>query len=605
MCGICGVVDKRGETISEQRLRTMNNLAAHRGPDGEGYRIRPGLGLGHRRLSILDLSPRGAQPMSWDDRYWIVFNGEIYNYREVRADLERLGRRFHTGTDTEVILAAYAEWGTECFSRFNGMWALAIHDEREETLLLSRDRFGVKPLYLVDTEHEFAFASEIKQLISFLPRVAVDRTVLLKWVVTGYEGHRPGTFFDGVTRLLPGHWLRISLRDGRRTLQRWYDLRPDPSLLDASIDDAATRLRDLLTDAIGLRLRSDVQVGTSLSGGLDSSATSAIASALYHRQTGQRFLGIHARATEAAIDESAFAQAVARHADIELSTVTPSVDDFAGSVDEVIHAQEEPFGSPSVFMGWSVCREARARNCPVMLNGQGGDEVLLGYERYFVAVSRSLSWWSSMVEAVRQSRNSRLSLMSVLLQRIYFPRPAVRIKRLIDRTFVKPSYAAEADMSTVVEAAEAFRSPLDLQRFEILQQLPHLLRYEDRNSMQHSIETRLPFLDYRLVEAAIAMPLACKIHHGWTKFVLRRALHGILPDEVLWRKTKIGFEAPTATWLRAIQPRILEEVAGSRIIAEVTDRKRLLDALPRAPLVQQWLYFNLAVWERRYGVEWA
>jgi asparagine synthase (glutamine-hydrolysing) len=604
MCGICGIIDKFGALATEQRIRAMNDLAAHRGPDGEGIRIRPGIAMGHRRLAILDLNPRGAQPMSWNGRYWIVYNGEVYNYREIRLDLEKLGYQFQTTTDTEVILAAYSEWGPACLSRFNGMWAFAIHDELEQTVFLARDRFGVKPLHLVETEREIGFASEIRQLLPMLPRVRANKAIVTEWLLTSFEGHRAETMFQGVNKLPAGHWMRISLRDNARETRRWYELKVNNSYDGVPIAQGARQFRELLTDSIKLRMRSDVRVGTCLSGGLDSSATSTIASEIYRAETGARFIGVHARSIESKQDESAFANLVANNADIDITTVTPSTEDFRQTIDAVVRTQEEPFGSPSMFMGWHVFQEARARGCPVMLNGQGGDEVLLGYERYFASYLYGQSPVKKIWMALRQARNSRLSLLTVLKYGEYFSRPALRIRHLVDRTFLTRESVNASSTEFVYRAAEAFRTVSEMQRFEIEFALPHLLRYEDRNSMAHSIETRLPFLDFRVVEAGVSMPREYKLHDGWTKYVLRRSMDDVLPSAVTWRRDKVGFEAPAATWLRSIRSQMQDELRGSQILAAITDHRRLLDDFASASLTQQWAYFNLAVWERIFCVSW-
>lgn len=604
MCGICGIIDKFGGLVTEQRIRKMNDLAAHRGPDGEGIRIRPGIALGHRRLAILDLNPRGAQPMSWNGRYWIVYNGEVYNYKEVRQELAKLGHQFRTTTDTEVILAAYSEWGTACLSRFNGMWAFAIHDELEQTVFLARDRFGVKPLYLVETEREIGFASEIRQLLPMLPKVRANKALIAEWLLTSFSGHRPETMFEGVQSLPAGHWMKLSLRDGAREGRCWYALKANDSYNGVPIAEGTKRFRDLFIEAIRLRMRSDVRVGTCLSGGLDSSATSAIASEIFRAETGDRFLGVHARASESKVDESGFAKTVAAHANIDLTIVSPSVADFRQTIDTVVRTQEEPFGSPSQFMGWHVFQEARSRGCPVMLNGQGGDEVLLGYERYFASYLRGLSPLKKLWMASRQARNSRLSLLTVLKYGEYFSRPALRRRHLVNRTFLTPECVDATNTEFLYLSAEAFRSVSEMQRFEIQYALPHLLRYEDRNSMAHSIETRLPFLDFRVVEAGVSMPPNYKLRDGWTKYILRRAMDDVLPSEVTWRRSKVGFEAPDATWLGSIRAQMRDELRGSRILAAITDHKRLVDDFESASLTQQWAYFNLAVWERIFEVSW-
>lgn len=281
MCGICGILNWTSRSETLDCIRVMNNLAAHRGPDGEGYLIKPGIALGHRRLAILDLNPRGQQPMCLSNRYWIVFNGEIYNYLEIRAELQALDHKFETGTDTEVILSAYAQWGAECLSKFNGMWAFAIYDHAEQTLFLARDRFGVKPMYIAEPNGEFIFASEIKQLLPLLPRIRANQSVVLEWLLTGFENQQPETMFEGVTSLPAAHWMKNFIKDGTRTTKRYYTLGENEHFAKMPIETAQNELREILTDAIKLRLRSDVQVGTCLSGGLDSSAVSAIASNIY------------------------------------------------------------------------------------------------------------------------------------------------------------------------------------------------------------------------------------------------------------------------------------------------------------------------------------
>jgi asparagine synthase (glutamine-hydrolysing) len=605
MCGICGIISKRGVSPDESRLRSINNLAAHRGPDGEGYHIEGTVALGHRRLAILDLNPRGQQPMVWQNRYWIAFNGEIYNYLELRRELEGLGHIFHTSTDTEVILAAYSEWREGCLEKFNGMWAFAIHDTVECSVFLARDRFGVKPLYMAETADELVFASEIKQLLPALPKVIANQGVLLEWMLLGFENHRAETMFQGVSSLSPGHWLRINLRDMTTTTRRYYQLQDQTEFSSMGIAEATSKFLALLSDAIKLRLRSDVRVGTCLSGGLDSSAISAIASKLYKSESGLAFLGVHAKATESAIDESRFAELVARRADIDLSIVCPSYEDFCATLDEVVYTQEEPFGSPSMFMGWHVFQRARQQNCPVMLNGQGGDEVLLGYERYFAAMAAEQSLWRSIIAGLAQARNSRLSLATIFQHRLYFTSTSLRRRWQARRTLLLPEFVNRVDTSIIDRQAKAFASVRSLQRFEIEYQLPHLLRYEDRNSMRHSIETRLPFLDFRVVEAALSLPADYKIRSGWTKFILRCAMKDVLPDEVIWRRSKLGFEAPTNSWLSEGKDLVRESIAGSAIISTITNRPKLLKSLDSMSLKQRWMLLNLATWERVYQVAWV
>lgn len=606
MCGISGIVAKDGSPVASERIRRITDLVTHRGPDDSGYHFDRGLALGHRRLSILDLSPRGRQPMALGDRYRITYNGEVYNYLEIKRELEDRGVAFHTTTDSEVVLAAYAAWGPACLTRFNGMWAFAILDREERILFLARDRFGVKPLYYLDDPRQFVFGSELKQLVALQPRVQANRRMLVEYLTTHLEGHTDETFFEGVRAVPQGHHLLYSLTRHDWTIQRWYELGVNLEARQFALPEATRELRRLLEDSVRLRLRSDVTVGTCLSGGLDSSATSAIASRQYHDAAGRRFRGVHAKSIEARTDESEWAHRTADFAGIDLHVVEPSTADFVASVDEVVYTQEEPFGSPSMFMGWHVFRDARALDCRVMLNGQGGDEVLLGYERYYAAILGGLSPFRFLPEAWRQARNSRLGFAELLQYYAYFTNPDLRIRRLKARSPLRREVLDAHDFGFVRESARSFRSVEDLQRYEISTlQLPHLLRYEDRNSMRHSVETRLPFLDYRLVEAAVSMPTDLKIHGGWTKYVLRIAVEDLLPADVVWRKNKLGFEAPERTWIDAHAPEMRRQIAASSILAEIADVRRILDGFERLSLKERWAFFNVAAWERVYDVAWA
>jgi asparagine synthase (glutamine-hydrolysing) len=606
MCGICGVFDRSGQPADPALVERMADAMRHRGPDGAGRLVQGSIGLGHRRLSIIDVEG-GAQPISNEDgSVQVVFNGEIYNYIEIRAELIKRGCRFVSDSDSEVILAAYSVWGEECLARFNGMWAFAIFDAQERTLFLARDRFGVKPLYYVEDARQFAFGSEIKQLLCLQPVVRANQLMVIESMLTYIDGHTSQTFFDGVMCLPQGHSLTYRLATHDYQIKRWYRLELRSELARLSAAEAAEQFRETFADAVRIRLRSDVIVGTCLSGGLDSSATSALAAAIYRKASGQRFTAVHAKSIEQATDESRHARTVAQHCDLDLHIVEPTLADFVATIDEVVYTQEEPFGSPSMFMGWHVFREARANNCKVMLNGQGGDEVLLGYERYFAALLHSMSLAGFLRELRLQSRNSSLRPLDVLMYYVYFTNPTLRIQRLKRRSLLRASIKDTHDFEYVRRSAESFRKLDEMQIFEISTlQLPHLLRYEDRNSMRHSVETRLPFLDYRVVELGVSLPPQYKIRDGWTKHVLRKAVADVLPEQIVWRRDKLGFQAPEKTWLGARRQQMREEVARSAMLAQITDRDSLLQRFDQLSLKDQWQYFNLAAWERIYKVQWA
>jgi asparagine synthase (glutamine-hydrolysing) len=602
MCGIAAWIRKDGAPIDEAKLRHITNLVAHRGPDGIGLHIDGCCALGHRHLAIIDTSELGfRQPMSFGGgRYWITYNGAVYNYVELRTELESLGATFATRTDTEVILAAYAQWGPDCLRRFNGMWAFVLYDNQERTLLIARDRFGVRPLYYMEDAEQLVIGSEIKQLLPLLPKVRVDEEVLVESLLTHFGGHTDRTYFAGVKSLHAGHYFLYSLATHTYTRHRYYDLASHDQYRELSFDAAVSTFKELFTDAVRVRLRSAVPIGAALSGGLDSSTTCAVAGAICN---GHRLTTFHAKSTEQRSDESDYAQACAKRLGLPLVVVEPSIEDFKRTIDEVVYTQEEPFGGPSMFMGWHVFREARARNIRVMLSGQGGDETLLGYDRYYAAILHQMSWVEFIRQLLLQARHSSLSRLGVLEYYLYFTRPKLRLRRLKARSYLKQEVVDAFASASVQQSAASFRNVDELAKIEIESlQLPRLLRYDDRNAMRHAIETRMPFLDYRLVELAVSLPADYKIHDGWRKYVLRKAFGDQLPEEIAWQKTKIGFEAPDQTWLTAHAEAIKREVAGSAILEKITDKAKLLREFAGLSVKEQWAYFNAAAWERVYNV---
>lgn len=595
MCGISGIVARKTTIDSENEIRRMNDRIRHRGPDGEGIYTYRNVALGHRRLAILDLSELGKQPMHWKDKYTIVFNGEVYNYIEIREVLLEAGYTFVSETDTEVILAAYDHWGTDCVTRFNGMWSFALLDKEKQILFCSRDRFGIKPFYYTLSEEAFHFGSEIRQLISEQPVLNVP--VALDFIIAGIEEATDETFFKGILKLTPGHNLVFDLEKNNYEIAPFYSL---PEKKEVCGDDAIPGYMSLLEKSVQLRMRSDVKVGTCLSGGLDSSTVAALASRNYAFH--DKFYAVHARSEEAATDESAYANLVSEHLNLNLLTVVPSYEDFARDMDEVIRTQEEPFGSPSVFMQHFVFREARLNQCIVMLDGQGGDETLLGYERYYPALIRSLPWSKRLKALVNSKKNSRLSMLEAIKYMFYFGNYKSRLGRIKRRAgFIRPEYL-DAYQSEVLQKVSASYSDIEkLQKMELTRsQLPHLLRYEDKNSMRHSVEARLPFIDYRVVEFALNLETKAKINDGWTKYVLRKGMAGLLPDQVLWRKNKLGFNAPENTWLEKHAAEMERVIRQSPIINTLVDPGKLdwskLDKRTR------WRIYNLAKWEWAFNV---
>jgi asparagine synthase (glutamine-hydrolysing) len=600
MCGISGIINKYDKPVSGGEIQKINDLISHRGPDDEGFYFEKNFAFGHRRLSILDLSSDGHQPMHYLEKYTITYNGEVYNYLEIREELVKDGYKFVSNTDTEVILASYDKWGEECVNRFNGMWAFAIYDKEKEIIFCSRDRFGVKPFYYTQVEDKFIFGSEIKQLLEFYGERYVNKKILMDYLVIGYENHTNETFFENVFKLEQSHNLIYDLKTNSLEIKRYYDLKKEEMNLDENSSIETYKVH--LSDAITLRLRSDVKVGTCLSGGLDSSSIASIASNIYNTKAHDRFTAIHAKSSQKSSDESFFAQQVADNCNLDLNIIEPTQDEFINSIDEVIYTQEEPFGGPSIFMQYFVMKKSKEIGCTVLLDGQGGDETLVGYERYYPAYLMSLGFFDFIKGFFDSSKNSKLTKKELLAYFIYFTKSKIRIKRLKNKNkFIKKEYFDLASFDIVEKNAKSYLNLFDLQHEEIFHaQMPHLLRYEDRNSMRHSIETRLPFIDFRVVETALSINNKYKIKDGWTKYILRKTVDKILPNSIVWRKNKFGFEAPAKSWIDAIDNEIIETIKKSKILGEVLnsiDFKKL-------DLTQKWKLFNISKWEEIYNVSW-
>lgn len=604
MCGISVIVNKVDKPIEEASIKKMNDLIRHRGPDGDGFYFGQNFAFGHRRLAILDLSPDGAQPMTYEDDYVITFNGEIFNYLELREELISYGYKFYTKTDTEVILAAYSKWGKDCVQRFNGMWSFVLHDKKENSLFCSRDRFGVKPFYLYENQNQIIFASEIKQLLPFQDQLHANHKKVLEYLITGSEECDNETFFKGIWKLEQGHNLVYNLLNHEYTILPYYELVVNQNYKNISEDAAVKLYTKQLEDAVSIRMRSDVEVGTCLSGGLDSSAITSMAATILAQNSTKRIKAFHAKANEKEIDESAFAEEVAITSGSHLQLIEPTYDDFKEMVEEVIKVQEEPFGSPSIFLQYFVLKEARRQNCLVMLDGQGGDETLLGYERYFPAFLLNQKGTNKIKEFINSSNNSQMSKLDLLKFFLYFTNYRLRMRYLKKRNnFIKREFTRNFESSVVRDITRSYSNINSLQILELMRtQLPHLLKYEDKNSMANSVETRLPFLDYRCVELALSLPNEYKIKSGWTKNILRKGVESKLPKSVVWRKNKLGFNAPEQTWLNKHFEEMQLAIGQSAILNKILDKDKF--RFKELDLRTQWRLYNIAKWEKSFNVNW-
>ena len=597
MCGISGIINKNNKSVEELLIHQMTDIIAHRGPDSSGSYLYKNIAFGHRRLSILDLSSSGHQPMKYLDDLVITYNGEIYNFIEIREELIQKGYIFDSNSDTEVILKAYHCWGKTCVNYFNGMWSFSILDIKQKIVFCSRDRFGVKPFYYIENNDLFSFGSEISQLLPFLPNRILNKKVALDYLISGIEECSNETFFKDIYLLKGGHNLVFDLQTNSYEIERYYNLKLSDQK-NTSVDDYIQELKRSIT----LRLRSDVKVGTCLSGGIDSSTISSFASTIY-QNSNEKFMAIHAKSSEYKTDESEFAKIVSKIANINLNFVEPSYSDFKSNILSIIKIQQEPFGSLSIIMQYFVFKKAKELGCIVMLDGQGGDETLLGYERYYPAIVKSKKGIAKLKALLQSSKNSRLSLLDTIKYQYYFSNYKLRLKRLkYKNSFYKSEIINEYESEELRIISESYNDISILQKNEIeSSQLPHLLKYEDRNSMANSIESRLPFLDYKLVELSLNTNNSLKIKDGWTKFILRKAAETILPKEIVWRKAKLGFNAPEKTWTKEFENEMIKEIQQSEILNNFIDFKKLY--FKNLDLRTKWRLYNFSAWEKEFKVK--
>ena len=582
MCGIFGHYSSslvEDSAMLKSRLFAAQRSLHHRGPDDRGfetYSVVRGTGvpvgtlsLGHTRLSIIDLSPGGHQPMNTPDgRYTIVFNGEIYNYRELRQELSGLGHSFFTESDTEVLLAAWARWGAEGLRKLIGMFAFAVFDRQAQTLTLVRDAFGIKPLYYRQQSNGYTFASELPALLAMpgtRPRLNLQRTY--DFLVWGSYDDQAATFFEGVVKLQPGHWLEIPLTSRALAAPvRWWW----PSIAertDLSFEQAARQLREMFLDNIRLHLRSDVPLGAALSGGVDSSA---VVCAMRHIEPDLPIHTFTFVARGSAVDEELWADLINSHVGAIVHKIAVSPEEMVADLDDMILAQGEPFGSTSIYAQYRVFRLAREQGITVTLDGQGADEMLAGYRGYPHARMRSLiergefgrlmkfirgwSQWPGreLKESVRMGLRQVLpaGVIAALKRRGgHLPPDWLDISKFTSRgvNLLPPDQAVAPPDAHRRQLSNALRNALTVSGLE------SLLRHGDRNSMRWSIESRVPFLTTDIAEYLLSLPEDYLIStSGETKSIFRSAMRGIVPDGILDRKDKVGFATPEQDWLRGI-----------------------------------------------------
>jgi asparagine synthase (glutamine-hydrolysing) len=604
MCGIFGILSS---ALPENGIiKNALDSIRHRGPDDEGYILVNSRGntslvasgsdtcpelideytdildadlkrydilLAHRRLSVIDLSCRAHQPMTYaNGDACITYNGEIFNYRELKTELRLLGCRFGSDSDTEVILAAYNKWGKRCVDRFNGQWAFCIYDRRRRELFCSRDRFGIKPFYYWFDGRNFAFASEIKSLLT-LPfiRGEISRTLIPNFIIFYELDTSAETLYKGIFQLPPSHNLIFDVEGKDLRVEKYYDLNYLDETGDYNHRKAlryADDIRDLLIDSVKIRLISDVSVGTCLSGGLDSSSIVVIINKLLKEggisrdQIGETQKTFTASYDDPAVDERVHAGRIITHTNVDPHFSYPKAEGLWEELDRFLYHQDGPCPSTTFYAGWDVMRLA-SRYVKVVLNGQGGDELLGGYLHYEILY---------LADMIRTGRYGDLLAALAVMGYRHGPARAflkgafgsclamapVALKLFLFKEWYRTPYSAvKRLMNEPLPIDEHLARMIDnmksLNHFLItdtgMRYLPQLLHYDDRNGAAFSIENRVPFLDHRLVEYINGIPSIYKLYRGWSKWLLRLAMRDLLPEKILWRKDKLGFPTPVKAWL--------------------------------------------------------
>jgi len=538
MCGIAGELRFDNSESDIAVTKTMCDAQIHRGPDDDGYFSNGPISLGIRRLSIIDLT-KGLYPIQNEEgNIHLVFNGEIYGFHSLRDELEGLGHKFRSKTDAETVVHSFEEWGTDCLNRLNGMFAIAIWDELKQLLWLARDHFGIKPLYYYRDSKFFLFASEIKPLLTH-PGIArkPNEDVIQRYMKTGLVENGDESFFRGIYRVPPAHHLVIR-PDGSLNLAAYWAPRVSRELDGETEDGEIAETRRLFLEAVQRQLVSDVPVGTCLSGGLDSSSVVTAVEKIHPSRNIKTFSAVFPGDP---VDESRYAKLVCESAKAQYNPVTPTANELWDDLPTLVKCQEEPFIDLAIYPQWRVMKQASESGIRVMLDGQGSDELLAGYHFYhlfyILTLIRKWKLRRALVEAWRSRDKTfpwlRERYMKAILRDVHHGTVSGPVRKHLD------------DLASILENDTSKTS------------LPVLLRYEDKSSMWHSVEARVPFLDKPFFEYVAMLPLDRKIHDGWSKYVLRLATKGILPDEVRLRRDKKAFDTPTE-WVDELRPRLIQ-----------------------------------------------
>ncbi len=605
MCGICGIINFDGQRVESNRIKTMMERMKHRGPDDDGTFFRKNIGLGFVRLSILDLTKSGHQPMySHNGRYVIVFNGEVYNYLELRTELQDR-YLFKTGTDTEVVLAAYQEWGEKCLDRFNGMFAFVIYDLKSGSIFGARDRFGIKPFYYYRDNNIFIFASEIPSILSVMKKkTGANNQAIFDYLAFNRTDQTENTFFEGIKKIQHGCFFKI--QNSKFKIQKWYDLK------DNSTDpfNDPEQFRELFSDSLKLRLRSDVPVGVCLSGGLDSSSIVSTLIADFNKKDLNTFSAVYGKGETG--DESVFISEYSNELKNMFFT-TPTAASLFDDKEVFIKAHSEPIPSTSPYAQFKVMELAK-KNVVVTLDGQGADEQLAGYHYFFGFYFKDLLKRVKIIKLFSESFHYLKNHHSLygLKTMIYFLIPEIFKSgiRTSEHNYINKYFLSRYSSSnTITKDLYGSKSLNDslFAHFEF--KLEHLLKWEDRNSMHFSLESRVPFLDHRFVEKTLSLPSNIIIRKGMTKHILREAMQGVLPESIRLRKDKVGFDTPQDKWFRTdkfknyiVELLNSESFKNRGIIDKFKAEKMFSDHLGKKMNISKeiWKWINLELWFREF-----
>lgn len=597
MCGISGIISKN--KIELASLRRISDTIKHRGPDGNGHWLneKENVGFSHNRLAIIDLSDNGKQPMHYEERYTITFNGEIYNYLELRRELEVLGCKFKTNTDTEVILALYSKEKERCLQKLDGMFAFAIYDRKEEKVFCARDRFGEKPFYYACNEKkEFVFCSEIKGLLQYGINDEVNYEMLYNFLETSHILHNYSkpeqTFYRSISKLKKASYLYINKELNIQINEYWnLDHVKENNLI--SFDEAAKEFKKLFYKSIELRLRSDVAIGSSLSGGLDSSSIVAVINQINKNVPQHTF---SARFKNYNRDEGHYIDLVTNKFDVNKHFTWPDEQNFLEDFENMMWHQDEPVGSASIYAQYAVMKKAKEERVTVLLDGQGADEILAGYEYYLNfylentfkfhpdAYADSFMQFSSLHKHLNfndlRLKNKVTTKVKKINPLLKFYKPKI-YKQIKDKLPLPGFYTKAFAYSFNEDPLPKIKDKTGLNEYlkysVSTDNLEDLLRYSDRNSMAHGREVRLPFLSHHVVEFLFSLPAEFKIFNGWTKYLLRESMKDVLPDEITWRLNKVGYEPPQSNWLNHKKINELSIQAFEKLKAKkIIDQKAVL-----------------------------